>query len=139
MKEIESIVGIFKFFNPSPVDQNDSYYYILYLLDEKGILEKQEAIELFESEYRSELAVEGKSQQKLIGPFVSIERLDQFAFALCEKYNAAKINLLSIDEYNSLIETHQEVHLLHQDILEKGNIITNIERKKKGLLSRFFS
>ena len=139
MKELESIVGIYNFFNPQPLEQSESYYYLLYILDEKGALELDEAKALFNENFKSDIVLISHKNSKLIGPFSTVEKLDQYAFALCEHYNAAKINLLSVDEYNGLLENHQEAELFHKDVLEKGNVITNIERKKKGILSRFFS
>lgn len=139
MKELESIVGIYNFFNPQPLEQSESHFYLLYLLDENGAIELDEAKTLFNERFKSELIQIGHKNSKLIGPFSTIENLEQFAFAICEFYNAAKINLLSVDEYNNLLENHQEAHSFHQDILVKGNVITNIERKKKGILSRFFN
>ena len=74
----------------------------------------------------------------MIGPFLSLETLNQYAFALCEELNAAQINLLSVADYNSLLENQQLASDFHRDLLEKGNVLENIERKKKGLLSRIF-
>lgn len=139
MKELESIVAIYNFLNPQPLEQSENYYYILYLLDEKGALELDEAKALYNENFKSDLVPISHKNSKLIGPFSTVEKLDQYAFALCEHYNAAKINLLSVDEYNSLLENHQEAELFYKDVLVKGNVITNIERKKKGILSRFFS
>jgi hypothetical protein len=65
--------------------------------------------------------------------------LDQYAFALCEELNAAKISLLSVEEYNTLLETTHMSSDFHRDLVEKGNVMENIERKKKGFLTKFFS
>ena len=138
MKEIEYVVGIYNFFNPYPEDESESYYYLLYLLDEKGMLDIEGAKKLFLERFTS---VESgkKAPLNTIGPFVNLERLNQYAFALCEELNAAQVSLLSVLEYNTLLEnSHQGVEF-HRDLLEKGNVMENIERKKKGLLSRFFS
>jgi hypothetical protein len=54
MKEIEYIVGIYNFFNPHPDLGSESAYYLLYLLDEKGILEKESAEKLFTERFKDE-------------------------------------------------------------------------------------
>jgi hypothetical protein len=138
MKEIEYIIGVYNFFNPFPEDGQESYYYLLYLLDEKGILEREVALQIFTERYTSEEIVGLKTPFNTIGPFVSLEKLNQYAFALCEELNAAKISLLSVQEYNSLLEYSQLASDFHRDLLEKGNVMENIERKQKGFLSRFF-
>ena len=139
MKEIEYIVGIYNFFNPFPEDGAEPYYYMLYLLDEKGILENEGALKLFNERFASPELEGYKSPANTIGPFISLERLNQFAFALCEEVNAAQVSLLSVAEYNTMLENSQQASEFHRDLLEKGNIMQNIERKKKGFLSRFFS
>lgn len=139
MKEIDYLVGIYNFFNPFPEDGPDSYYYMLYLLDEKGLLEKEGAFKLFQERFASPELVDAKTPPNTIGPFISIERLNQYAFALCEELNASQVSLLSVSEYNTMLENSQQAHDFHRDLLEKGNVMENIERKKKGFLSRFFS
>jgi hypothetical protein len=138
MKEIECVVGIYNFFNPYPEDGSESFYYMLYLLDEKGLLESEGAAKLFLDRFSS-VETGTKTPANTIGPFVNLERLNQFAFALCEDLNASQVSLLSVQEYNTLLENSQNATDFHRDLLEKGNIMENIERKKKGLLSRFFS
>jgi hypothetical protein len=139
MKEIEYIVGVYNFFNPFPEDGLESYYYLLYLLDEKGILEKEAADKLFEERFYVDEVKGLKAPYNTIGPFVSLETLNQYSFALCEELNAAKISLLSVQEYNLLLDQSQQASDFHRDLLEKGNVMENIERKKKGFLNRFFT
>lgn len=139
MKEIEYIVGVYNFYNPFPEDGQDSHYYMLYLLDEKGMLEREAAFTIFNERFTSEELAGLKTPPNTIGPFLSLEKINQYAFALCEELNAAKISLLSVQEYNSLLENSQIAIDFHHDLLTKGNVMENIERKQKGFLSRFFS
>ncbi len=137
MKDIEYIVGVYNYLNANPELHSDSAYYILYLLDEKGLLDKTSANKLYEERFKSEL--EGASiHQNMIGPFASTDLLNQFAFQLCEELNAQKVSLLSVQEYNTLLESTQTASDFHRDLIEKGNVMENIERKKKGFFSRFF-
>ena len=138
MKEIEYVVGIYNFFNPFPEDEQESYYYLLYLLDEKGILEREVALQIFKEHYSSVEIAGLKTPSNTIGPFLTLEKLNQYAFALCEELNASKISLLSVQEYNSLLEYGQQASDFLRDLLEKGNVLENIERKQKSFLSRFF-
>lgn len=137
MKDTEYIVGIYNYINPLPEIHDDSAYYLLYLLDEKGLLDKSSAHKLYEDRFKSALW-SLDVLQNLIGPFETTEALNQFAFQLCEELNAEKVSLLSVEEYNGLLEGSQMASDFHRDLLLKGNVMENIERKKKGFLSRFF-
>lgn len=134
MREVESVVAIYNFFNPRPEEIDEAGFYLLYLLDEKGLLELEGARKLFLNAFNDINYMD----VKYIGPFENQDRLNQFAFTLCEDLNAGRISLLSAQEYNNLLENHQQVEDLYQDLLAKGDMIENVERKKKGFLSRFF-
>ena len=140
MKDTEYIIGVYNFINLDSGNSLDSAYFILYLLDEKGLLDQTTAHKIYAERFKSDLNLEilNHRESKMLGPFQTIDQLNQFAFLLCEELNAAKVSLLSVQEYNSLLETTQSASSLHRDLLEKGNIIENIERKKKGFLNRFF-
>ncbi|MFA6236445.1 MAG: hypothetical protein WC635_03875 [Bacteriovorax sp.] len=140
MNDTEYIVGIYNYINAAPELNADSAYYILYLLDEKGLLDRSIALKIYEERFKSSLATTESytNSSKMIGPFDSTDQLNQFAFQLCEELNAAKVSLLSVQEYNQLLESTQSAPDFHRDLLEKGNVMENIERKKKGFLSRFF-
>lgn len=138
MKEIEYIVGVYNFTNPHPELGGESAYYLLYLLDEKGLLEKETASKLFKDRF-DEAGTTAEAIAGAIGPFLSLDKVNQYAFSLCEELNAAKVSLMSVEEYNSLFENTQLASDFHRDLLEKGNVMENIERKKKGFLGRFFS
>jgi hypothetical protein len=137
MKDTEYIVGVYNYFNPNSEIHNVSAYYFLYLLDEKGLLDKTAAQKLYDERFKSELS-SSDIHQNMIGPFDSTEALNQFAFQFCEELNAEKVSLLSVEEYNSLLESSQTASDFHRDLLVKGNVMENIERKKKGFLKRFF-
>ncbi len=139
MKEIEYIVGVYHFLNAAPEESAEAAYFLLYLLDDKGMLEVEIAHKLYKEKFQDEFNKDAKCPAKAIGPFESVDRLNQFAFLLCEEMNAAKVSLLSVAEYNTLLENTHQAADFHRDLVEKGNVMENIERKKKGLLSRFFT
>lgn len=137
MKDTEYIIGIYNYLNANPEANSDSAYYLLYLLEEKGLLDRTSAKKLYDERFKSEL-LSSDAREDMIGPFDSLATLNQFAFQLCEELNAAKVSLLSVSEYNALLENSQTAADFHRDLLEKGNVMENIERKKKGFFSRFF-
>lgn len=140
MNDTEYIVGIYNYINCSPELSADSAYYLLYLLDEKGLLDRASALKLYEERFKSSLASSDEQTNglKMIGPFESTDQLSQFAFQLCEELNAEKVSLLSVQDYNTLLENSHSASDFYRDLLQKGNVMENIERKKKGFLSRFF-
>lgn len=140
MKEIEYIVGVYNYLNPFPEENSDAAYYLLYLLDDKGLLDEEVARKLFNEKFVDDTNRDSKTPPKTIGPFESVDKLNQFAFLLCEEMNAARVSLLSVADYNTLLENTHQAADFHRDLVEKGNVMENIERKKKGgFLSKFFS
>lgn len=135
MKEVEYLVGIYHFLDPK-IDGLGKSYYLLYLFDEKGFLDHQTAKEAYREFCGNETL---SDNARHIGPFESVEQLDKYSFLLCEKLNAAKISLLSVEEYNGLLEKATELQGLMNDLLDKGNVIQNIDRKKKGFFAQFFN
>ncbi|RPJ73761.1 MAG: hypothetical protein EHM20_11715 [Alphaproteobacteria bacterium] len=103
-------------------------------------MDRTTAIKLYNERFKGNIANgdESINSSKMIGPFESTDQLNQFSFQLCEEFNAAKVSLLSVQEYNSLMETTQTASDFHRGLQEIGNVMENIERKKKGFLSRFF-
>lgn len=137
MKDTEYIIGVYDYINSNLENHNDSAYYFLYLLDEKGLLDKSFAHKLYNERFKLGLG-DVEVRQNGIGPFSSTDNLNQFAFQLCEELNAEKVSVLSVQEYNNLLEGTQTASDFHRNLIEKGNVMENIERKKKGFFSRFF-
>jgi len=137
MKDTEYIIGIYNYLNLAPELHDVSSYYFLYFLDEKGLLDTASVKNLYEEKFKA-LASDGSSSHKLIGPFESTDQLSQFSFQLCEILNAAKVSNLSVQEYNTLLESSHLASDFYRDLVEQGNVIENIERKKKGFFKRFF-
>ena len=132
--ETDYLIGVYQYFEPFPEEEKGAAFYLLYLLDQKVLLEKDEAIKMFKEKYNYE-----EVAAKWIGPFNSIEVLNQFAFFLCEKLEANKISLVSVQEYNALLEQTIQANDFHRDLLLKGNVLENIDKKGKGFFKKLFS
>jgi hypothetical protein len=127
------LIGIYQYFNPFPEDEKGSAYYLLYLMDQRGVLETGEAMKIFQANYPASL-----TKSKWLGPFDSVDNLNQFAFLLCEKLDAQKISLLSVQEYNGLMEQTLQASDFYRDLLEKGSVIENIDKKDKSFFKKLF-
>lgn len=131
--KIEYLIGVYQYFNPNPEEERGAAYYLLYLLDQRGVLEKEDAKRLFQETNPSY-----DLKSKWLGPFDSIDNINQFAFLLCEKLDAQKISLLSVQEYNGLLEQTLQASDFHRDLLEKGNVLENIDKKEKSFFKKLF-
>ena len=140
MKETDYIIGIYSYINATPEFNSDQAYYILYLIDDRGLLDRSIPLKIYEECFQSKIITDEQLPKgsHLIGPFGSTDLLNQFAFQLCEELNALKVSLLSVQDYNSLLESTQTASDFNRDLLLKGSVMENIEHKKKGFLSRFF-
>lgn len=138
MSQIDQIIGIFNQFNPLLEDSRANGFYFLYLLDQKGFLSLENAQKLYNERFKNG-DVPNVFNLGYIGPFENLDSLNRYAFQLCEELNAEKVSLISVHEYNTFLENNQQALDFHQDLLEKGNIMENIEHKKKGFFSRLFN
>jgi len=131
--KIEYLIGVYQYFNPNPEEERGAAYYLLYLLDQRGVLEKDDAKKLFRESHQ-----DYDLKSKWLGPFESLDTINQFAFTLCEKLDAQKISLLSVQEYNGLLEHTLLASDFLLDLLEKGSVIENIDKKEKGFFKKLF-
>lgn len=138
MNQIDQIIGIFNQFNPIPEDLSANGFYLLYLLDQKGFLSHELAQKLYLDKFKMGEFTSVFSKG-YIGPFENLNSLNQYAFLLCEELNAEKVSLISVQEYNTFLENNQQASDFHLDLLEKGNVMENIEHKKKSFFSRLFN
>ena len=68
MKDTEYIIGVYNFINASFEVHSDSAFYFLYLLDEKGLLDKSVALKLYNERFKSDLS-SADIHQNMIGLF----------------------------------------------------------------------
>lgn len=136
MKEIEYIVGVYRSLGQQ---SDEGPYMIVFLLSEQGFIESDIPQKIYAERFIENLEISKEGNTEKIGPFLTLERLNQYAFQLCEELNALRIALYSVDEYNELLENGHGAQDFFSSLLEKGNVIENIERKNKGFFNRFFS
>ncbi len=139
MNQDETIVGLYHFFSPRFHEGLPPQYYLLHILDHRGILDRELVLRVL----REKMQIEPDRDQDLVGSFESLEKLNQFAFLLCEEVGAPKISLLSISEYNLLLENSEGIEGFLHDLKTKGNLLENIDlgekmSASKGFFSKFF-
>jgi hypothetical protein len=138
------IVGIYNYLGQTRADDShlpnlpSSAYYLLYLFDKNGLLERDLLKRLYEEMFFS---LNKKFDDVYIGPFDSLETLHQFALRVCVKIDAGKAQLFAVKDYNAIIETANDIEDLQKALVEKGITLENVEKmnRKKGLLGKIFS
>lgn len=74
-----------------------------------------------------------------IGPFSNLETIQKFSFNLCQKLGNKGASLVSLDDYNELLNASFKVEDFKTHLEEKGNFIGNPEAGKSGLFNKIFS
>jgi hypothetical protein len=74
-----------------------------------------------------------------IGPFSNLETIQKFSFNLCQKLGNAGASLVSLDDYNELLNASFKVEDFKSKLEEKGNFINNPEAGKSGLFNKIFN
>lgn len=129
-------------------------YETLFIVYAKQVFEEQNsffAIHIFSSRaevdfdqikksYESEIdSWKLRESDQKVGPFVDLEALQRFSFALCQRVNADQVSLLNIDSYNEALAKSSNSGELLNHFIELGDKIQNLEGgSKKGFLDRIF-
>lgn len=74
-----------------------------------------------------------------IGPFSNLETIQKFSFNLCQKLGNKGISLVSLDDYNELLNASFKTEDFKARLEEKGNFISNPEAGKSGLFNKIFN
>lgn len=74
-----------------------------------------------------------------IGPFSNLETIQKFSFNLCQKLGNKGTSLVSLDDYNELLNASFKIEDFKARLEEKGNFIGNPEAGKSGLFNKIFN
>ncbi len=133
----ETIVGIYHFFHPRSHENALPQYYLLHILDHRGFLDRELSVRVYAEKFNREL----DRDQEIVGPFESLEELSSFSYDLASAVDSPKVSLLSVNDYNLLLENATDMSSFIFDLKNKGNILENIEKsqqKKIGFFSKIF-
>lgn len=133
MIDNDSIIMIYDFKEGGGI--RASAYYLLYAFDESGQLEYESMFDTYE-EFIQKRPEDGAFS---IGPFEDLNFLNQFAFKVCEKNEAKVVSLLSVREYNQIMENTTTASELFKELSSQGNRIQNLDRESKsGIFGKIF-
>ncbi len=133
MTNNDAIVMIYDY--KEGADLKPSAYYLYHAFDENGLVELDTMVDVYE-----EFINQAPETSNLpLGPFDDLNFLNQFAFKVCEKNDNSLVSLISVKDYNAILEEATTGSELFQDLTEKGNRIENLDHSSKsGLLGKLF-
>ena len=134
MRDRETIYFVYKYITPTSPEAVEPSYYLIRSFDNLGPIESEIMNGLF-SEYFPEEKI---SMAPYLGPFPNLSALNKFSFALVEKLNATRACLLSLTDFNSLLDCVGSIAELGENMVEVGSVIDNIAKseKKKSIFSK---
>lgn len=112
------------------------HYYIIHFVHVHGLVDP----ETLWSTYEEVFGKKHSSYPQYIGPFDSMEALTKFCFRICDETGEPQVNILTLEEFNQLIEGSATLGLLRERLPTIGNIIANPDAdSKKGLFGKLFN
>ena len=100
-------------------------YYIVGFFSEGGELKRDRLHKSYEEMFHS------TSDNEYIGPFQSLDDIRKYCFALCDYLNAQNSQILSVEEYNVMIENVTNRSEFAKQILLFGDSLLNPSHKKR--------
>lgn len=143
MAHIDTIFVIYSYLSREDlglerIENEASAYYLLHVFEENSLLNRDELVKIYND--TAPLKLPAEIPAGYIGPFESLEGLNQYAFALCDRQSANQIALVSLDDFNETIKTVNTPSDFKQTLLEHSNVIANPDKdKKKGIFGKLFS
>ncbi len=116
--------------------QLQGLFYIVHFVHPHGSIEH----ELVWSLYDEMCGHKTSTFPQFYGPFEGLEQMTKFCFRICDETNEPQVNLVTLEEFNQLVESATHIHLLRERLGSLGNIIANPDAvSKKGLFGKLFS
>jgi len=115
---------------------NAHYYYMLYLIDSSGPVER----EIISSYYYDQYKIALNCGRRYIGPFKDLEELQGFAIKIREKINALKVFVLSAQNLSQYLDDSVDLSDLVNKIVATGDSFGNEEAadQKNSFLRKIF-
>lgn len=111
-------------------------YYIIHFVYQHGSIES----ELIWNAYEDAFGRNQTNFPQYYGPFDSLESLTKFCFKVCDETDQDQVNIVSLEEFNQLIESTPSVSAIRERLPAIGNVITNPDASsKKGLFGKLFN
>lgn len=133
MRERETIYAVYKYIT-ADVATSAPAYYLFRCFDHLGPIDA----ETMHSRFKELFPEEQMVSTPYFGPFPNLSVLNQFAFSLAEELNANKACLLSLSDFNSLLDCVGSIAELSENMIEVGTVIDNINKsdKRKSIFSK---
>ena len=131
----DHLVGVYNYFSPAG---GNAAYYILYLMGEDGLVEREVLLKAYQEMFFSS---QRKMDEHYGGPFEGLENLQQFVLRLCVQLDIGQAHLLAASDFNQILENAAAAPELVETMIARGHTLENLDKakRKKGLLGKIFS
>ncbi len=116
--------------------QLQGHYYLIHFINSHGSVDGEIAWSIFDDLFgRKET-----SYPQYFGPFNGLDDVTKFCFRICDEAAEPQVNLMSLQEFNEVLEASTTVEILKQRLPSLGTIIANPDADaKKGLFGKLFN
>lgn len=112
------------------------HYYIIHFVHSHGSVDSELVWGLYEEIFGRKTS----PFPQYFGPFESLEALTKFCFRVCDETDEPQVNILTLEEFNQLIESSTNTTNLKERLPLLGNVIANPDASsKKGLFGKLFN
>jgi len=131
----DNLVGIYHYFAPA---QEAAAYYLLYIFDQQGLVDRDTLEQVYTDMFFSS---QRKMDARYVGPFESLENLQQYVLRLCGQQDVAHAHLFATTDFNQMLDNITTADDLRVLLSTQGHQLENLEKikRKKGLLGKIFS
>ena len=139
----EKLICIFNFFDQSKlrkfIKNNDKIntpgFYIVHLFSEYEMIQLKQIEKIISAKQ-----VITNGEINLVGPFDSLDELNQTAYQICEQRNAISVNIISLENFNSSVVSVMKRTELIDSLCQMGEVFKNVNSDlKQGIFDKFFN
>ena len=116
--------------------QLQGHYYLIHFIHAHGSVEADLGWGIYEELFGRK----NSNYPQYLGPFDGLDDITKFCFRICDEAAEPQVNILSLQEFNQVIEASATIDVLKERLPTLGNIISNPDADaKKGLFGKLFN
>tara|TARA_R110002049_G_scaffold101334_2_gene245898 strand:+ start:251 stop:640 length:390 start_codon:yes stop_codon:yes gene_type:complete len=116
--------------------QLQGHYYLIHFINNHGSVDAEIAWTIFDELFGRRESI----YPQYFGPFNGLDDVTKFCFRICDEASEPQVNLMSLEDFNEVLEASSTVEVLRQRLPTLGTIIANPDAdNKKGLFGKLFN
>ncbi len=130
------IVGIYNYYEEHITGKTG--YYIIHLFGNSDALELAPVDDVLSETLLKDIDT---TYEGVIGPFTNLSEMNQFVFAMCEISSADWVGMISVKEYNQVLDSTNTLEDYKTALVANVNVMENINKKNgsKNIIKKMFS